>query len=79
MTPLRKEMIQGVFIEEYYWNGKYLCYVNGKFTKLSFDMVVNGFNRFAEIEDAGPERYMDAEYAKALDSRLSSGLSEDEE
>lgn len=79
MTPLRKEMIQGNFIEEYYWDGKVICYVNHKPTKLSFDVVVNGFRHFEGIEAAGAERYMDAEYAKALDSRLSNGLSEDED
>ena len=75
MEPTRKTAIKGHVIEEYIWNGQTIVYVNNEITKLSYDVVVKRFKRFAGIEGID----MDADYAKALDARLSNGLSEDEE
>ena len=36
MTPERKEMIGGHKVEEYYWNGKMVVYVDNKKTEETF-------------------------------------------
>jgi len=40
MNADRKININGVKIEEYYWAGKFVCYVNNKLSEKSFDEEV---------------------------------------
>lgn len=42
MTPRRKEQIDRYLVEEFYWNGKYVVYVNNRKTEESFDITVEG-------------------------------------
>jgi hypothetical protein len=39
MTPRRKELINGVKIEEYYWAGDYPCYVDNLLSKDSYNIT----------------------------------------
>ena len=37
MEPDRKSLIKGYKIEEFYWNGRQVVYVNNRLTDLLFD------------------------------------------
>ena len=42
MVLERKEKIGSYLVEEFYWNGKYVVYVNNHKTEESFDTAVEG-------------------------------------
>ena len=42
MTPERTEKIYGQLVEEFYWNGRMVVYVNNAKTEGTFDEVCDG-------------------------------------
>lgn len=40
MTPERKTYVDGHLVEEFYWNGKMVVYVDHRATELSYDDIV---------------------------------------
>jgi hypothetical protein len=45
MTADRKTIINGNKLEEYYWNGKMVVYINNHLTEMSYDEAVKSFNK----------------------------------
>jgi hypothetical protein len=40
MTPDRKEIVDGKKVEEYYWGGKMVVYIDNHFTEMTFEEAV---------------------------------------
>lgn len=40
MAPERKQKINGKLVEEYYWAGRYPCYVDSRLSADNFDATV---------------------------------------
>lgn len=45
MTPERKHKIRGHVVEEFYWGGMYLCYVDHRLCAEDFDATVSRMQR----------------------------------
>ena len=40
VTPDRKQVVDGKIVEEFYWAGEYVVYIDGHLSKLGFDRAV---------------------------------------
>ena len=45
MTPERKAKVRDHKIEEYYWAGRYPCYVNSRLSAEDFDATIERLKR----------------------------------
>lgn len=45
MSPERKEKVRDQLVEEFYWTGRYICYVNHRLSAEDFDTTVARLNR----------------------------------
>lgn len=43
MSPIRKKIINGKLIEEFYWEGRVVCYVDNKKYYSSFEEAIDEF------------------------------------
>lgn len=48
MSPERKRKIRSLVVEEYYWAGRYPCYVNSRLSAEDFDATVARLQRGEE-------------------------------
>lgn len=44
MNPERKELINGILVEEYYWAGKLIVYQNNRLVEGTYEEVINKIN-----------------------------------
>nr|ADY57818.1 hypothetical protein Plabr_0188 [Rubinisphaera brasiliensis DSM 5305] len=40
MSPCRSDLINGFLIQEYWWSGEYVCYVDHRLSALSYNDTV---------------------------------------
>lgn len=45
MSPDRKETVNGKLVEEYYWAGEYVVYVDHRAAKGSFEKIIEKLRR----------------------------------
>ena len=48
MSPERKQTIRGYSVKEYYWAGRYPCYVDNRLSAEDFDKTVERLRRGEE-------------------------------
>ena len=63
MNPARKEYANGQMVEEYYWNGRMIVYIDNKLSGETFDDAVSRL-RSAELEAGAEGREIEAEAIK---------------
>lgn len=73
LNPDRKKEINGHLIEEFYWHGEYLIYVDSKLVNISFTHACELAAKEPGIEDGQAESSGDSRYMQDIINRGCSG------